>query len=323
MPATGRLYDPGAPTALEAALAQQVASGQSPFAGSLLTAYGLQRQQNVAAVNEAQAQSHLLDLANALQQQRMQTSGSVAGAALSSGRGIGPALGAVNSAGGLGMDQGQIDTTAAEADVANRLNMAKTGAEIANLGSEAGGGVADTSPLLANLGLGTTALTTPRGVQQSQISANATMGAAREHSRGALEAAKVRAAGGGGGGKDSMIELSGVTPETGEAYKYHVPPANAPPAVQRAIAKNSVNTATTIEHSGKGSALTPSGDAIQNDPELATQKAQLARDFPGYHLLNDNGDPKDVVDPDGKVYREFMLIDRNGNQVPARVEKRQ
>jgi hypothetical protein len=70
MPATGRLYDPGAPTALEAALAQQVASGQSPFAGSLLTAYGLQRQQNVAAVNEAQAQSHLLDLANALRQQQ-------------------------------------------------------------------------------------------------------------------------------------------------------------------------------------------------------------------------------------------------------------
>jgi hypothetical protein len=28
--------------------------------------------------------------------------------------------------------------------------------------------------------------------------------------------------------------------------------------------------------------------------------------------------------PDGKVlYREFTLIDRNGNQVPARVEKRQ
>src|SRR3954466_3111352 len=113
MPATGRLYDPGAPSALEAALAQQVAGGQSPFAGSLLTAYGLQRRQNVAAVNEAQAQSHLLDLANALRQQDIQTSGSVAGAALSSGRGIGPALGAVNSAAGLGMDQGQIDPTAA------------------------------------------------------------------------------------------------------------------------------------------------------------------------------------------------------------------
>jgi hypothetical protein len=53
MPVTGKLYDPGAPTALEAALAQQVASGQSPFAGALLTGYGLQRQQNVAAVNEA------------------------------------------------------------------------------------------------------------------------------------------------------------------------------------------------------------------------------------------------------------------------------
>jgi hypothetical protein len=321
MPATGRLYDPGAPTDLEAALAQQVASGQSPFAGSLLTAYGLQRQQNVAAVNEAQAQSHLLDLANALRQQDIQTSGSVAGAALSSGRGIGPALGAVNSAAGLGMDQGQIDATAAEAELANKLNMAKTDAEAKNLGSEAGGGVADTSPLLANLGLGTTALTTPRGVRQSEISANATMGAAREHSRGALEAAKVRAA--GGGGKDSMIELSGVTPETGEAYKYHVTPPNAPPAVQRAIAKNSANTAVSIEHNSTGSALTPSGDAIQNDPELATQKAQLARDFPGYHLLNDNGDPRDVVGPDGRVYREFTLIDRDGNQVPARVEKRQ
>jgi transcription elongation GreA/GreB family factor len=61
-----KLYDPGTPSALEAALAQQVASGQSPFAGALLTGYGLQRQQNVAAVNEAQAQSHLADLANLL-----------------------------------------------------------------------------------------------------------------------------------------------------------------------------------------------------------------------------------------------------------------
>jgi hypothetical protein len=323
MPATGRLYDPGAPTALEAALAQQVAAGQSPFAGSLLTAYGLQRQQNVAAVNEAQAQSHLLDLANALRQQDIQTSGSVAGAALSSGRGIGPALGAVNNAAGLGMDQGQIDTTAADADLANKLNMAKTDAEAKNLGSEAGGGIADTSPLLAKLGLGTTALTTPRGVQQSTIAANATMGAAREHSRGALEAAKVKAEG-GGGDKGSMIELSGVTPETGEAYKYRVPPAKAPPAVQRAIAKNGVNTAAGIEHNSAGSALTPSGDAIANDPELPVQITQIIKQHPGYHLINDNGDPHDVTDASGKVlYREFTLIDRDGNQVPARVEKRQ
>jgi hypothetical protein len=121
-----------------------------------------------------------------------------------------------------------------------------------------------------------------------------------------------------------MIELSGVTPETGEAYKYKVPPAKAPPAVQRAIAKNSANTAAGIEHNSTGSALTPSGDAIQNDPELADQKAQLARDFPGYHLLNDNGDPHDVTDANGNfLYREFTLIDRDGNQVPARVEKRQ
>jgi hypothetical protein len=321
MPATGRLYDPGAPTALETALAQQVASGQSPFAGSLLSAYGLQRQQNVAAVNEAQAQTHLLDLANTLRQQQMQTSGSVAGAALSSGRGVGPALGAVNRAGGLGMDQGQIDTTAAEADTANRLNMAKTDAEAKNLGSEAGGGIADTSPLLANLGLGTTALTTPRGVKQSEISAGATLGAARIHADAAKEAAKIRAD--AAGGKGSMVELSGVTTEGGDAYKYKVPLAQTSPAVKAAIAKNTTNTAAGIEHSGKGSALTPSGDAIQNDPALATQKAQLARDFPGYHLFNDNGDPKDVVGPDGRVYREFTLIDRNGNQVPARVEKRQ
>src|SRR3954471_17268685 len=104
MPVTGKLYDPGTPSALEAALAQTVASGQSPFAGALLTGYGLQRQQNVQAVNEAQAASHLADLANALQQQRMQSTGSLAGAGLSSGRGIGPTLGAANEALGLGMD---------------------------------------------------------------------------------------------------------------------------------------------------------------------------------------------------------------------------
>jgi hypothetical protein len=323
MPVTGKLYDPGVPSALEAALAQQVASGQSPFAGSLLTGYGLQRQQNVAAVNEAQAQSHLLDLANALRIQNTQTSGSVAGAALSSGRGIGPALGAVNQAAGLGMDPNAIAAAAADADRANALNMAKTGAETANLGSEAGGGVADVSPVLQSLGFGITPTSVPRGVQQSTISANATMAAAREHSRGALEAAKIKAAG-GGGDKGSMIELSGTTPETGEAYKYRVPPAKAPPAVQRAIARNSANTATAIEHNSKGSAFTPSGDAIANDPELPKQIDQIIRQHPGYHLINDNGDPHDVTDASGKVlYREFTLIDQQGNQIPARVVKRQ
>jgi hypothetical protein len=323
MPATGRLYDPGSPNALETALAQQLATGQTPFAGALLSSYGLQRQQNVAAVNEAQAQSHLLDLANALRQQQMQSASSLAGAGLSSGRGIGPTLGAANSALGLGMDQGQIDTTAAEADTANRLNMAKTDAEAKNLGSEAGGGIADTSGLLSSLGLGTTALTTPRGIKQSEISAGATRDAATIHANAARDAARIRGPS-GSGDKDGMVEMSGVTPETGEGYRYKVPPAKAPPAVQRAIARNSANTAATIEHNSKGSALTPSGDAIQNDPALADQKAQLARDFPGYHLLNDNGDPHDVTDANGNfLYREFTLIDRNGNQIPARVEKRQ
>jgi hypothetical protein len=323
MPATGRLYDPGAPTALEAALAAQVATGQSPFAGSLLTGYSLQRQQNVEAVNEAQAQSHLLDLANALRQQKMQTAGSVAGAALSSGRGIGPALGAVNSAGGLGMDQGQIDTTAAEADLANRLSMAKTGAEVQNLGSEAGGGVADTSPLLARLGLVTTPLTTPRGVQQSKIAADATMGAAREHSRSALEAAKIRGPSGSGSGGEGMVTLKGEDPQTRQAYEYKVPIAKAPQTTRNAIAKAAGNTAVGIVHDATGSPMTPSGDAIQNDPELATQKAQFARDFPGYTLINQNGDPRDVVDPDGKVYRVFRVIDPNGMETTAKVEKRQ
>jgi hypothetical protein len=320
MPATGRLYDPGAPTALEAALAQQVASGQSPFAGSLLTAYGLQRQQNVAAVNEAQAQSHLLDLANALRQQDIQTSGSVAGAALSSGRGIGPALGAVNNAAGLGMDQGQIDTTAAEADLANKLNMAKTGAETANLGSEAGGGVADTSPLLAKLGLGTTALTTPRGVQQSQISAGATRDAARIHAGAALEAARIRGPSGSGEG---TVTLKGEDPQTRQAYEYKVPMAKAPQTTRNAIAKAADNTAVGIVHDATGSPMTPSGDAIQNDPALADQKAQFARDFPGYTLINQNGDPRDVTGPDGKVYRIFRVIDPHGMETTATVEKRQ
>jgi hypothetical protein len=322
MPATGRLYDPGAPTALEAALAQQVAAGQSPFAGSLLTAYGLQRQQNVAAVNEAQAQSHLLDLANALRQQDIQTSGSVAGAALSSGRGIGPALGAVNRAAGLGMDQGQIDTTAADADLANKLNMAKTDAEAKNQGSEAGGGIADTSPLLAKLGLGTTALTTPRGIQQSKIAADATMGAAREHSRSALEVAKIRAPSGSGNG-EGTVTLKGEDPQTRQAYEYKVPMAKAPQTTRNAIAKAAGNTAVGIVHDATGSPMTPSGDAIQNDPALADQKAQFARDFPGYTLINQNGDPRDVVDPDGHVYRVFRVIDPNGMETTAKIEKRQ
>jgi hypothetical protein len=321
MPTTGRLYDPGAPTALEAALAQQVASGQSPFAGSLLTAYGLQRQQNVAAVNEAQAQTHLLDLANTLRQQQMQTSGSVAGAALSSGRGIGPALGAVNSVGGLGMDQGQIDATAADADLANKINIAKADAEAKNQGSEAGGGIADTSPLLAKLGLGTTALTTPRGVKQSEITANATLGAARIHADAARDAAGIRAD--AAAGKDGKVTLSGYDPQTKQQYQYVVPAAKAPAPVQNAIAKNSGNAAANINHVNAGSPITASGDPIANDPELPRQIAQIIKAYPGYTLVNQNGDPRDSVDANGNLVREFTLIDPHGNQVPATVVKRQ
>jgi hypothetical protein len=58
----------------------------------------------------------------------------------------------------------------AQADLANNLNMAKTGAEVQNLGSEAGGGVADTSPVLGGLGFGITPTGTPRDVQKSNIS---------------------------------------------------------------------------------------------------------------------------------------------------------
>jgi hypothetical protein len=320
MPATGRLYDPGAPTALEAALAQQVASGQSPFAGSLLTAYGLQRQQNVAAVNEAQAQSHLLDLANALNIQGTQTAGSVAGAALSSGRGIGPTLTAVNQRAHLGMDPGQIAATAAEADTANRLNMAKTDAETKNLGSEAGGGVADTSGLLSSLGLGTTALTTPRGVRQSEISAKATTDAATIHANAARYAADVRGPGRSGEG---MVTLKGEDPQTRQAYEYKVPIAKAPPTTRNAIAKAAGNTAVGIVHDATGSPVTSSGDAIQNDPALADQKAQFARDYPGYTLINQNGDPRDVVAEDGKTYRVLRVIDPHGVETEAYIVKRQ
>jgi hypothetical protein len=320
MPATGRLYDPGAPSALEAALAQQVASGQSPFAGALLTGYGLQRQQNVAAVNEAQAQTHLLDLANALRQQRMQSASSLAGAGLSSGRGIGPTLGAANSALGLGMAQGQISDAAAQADLANSLNMAKTGAETANLGSEAGGGVADVSPVLQGLGFGITPTGTPRGVKQSEISAGATRDVAKIHAGATIEAARLR---GSSSGKEGQVTLSGYDPQTRQQYQYKVPVGKAPAPVRNAIDKNSNNTATSINHTNAGSPLTSSGDAIANDPELPKQIAQIIRTHPGYTLVNQNGDPRDSVDADGNPVREFTLIDPQGNQVPAYVTKPQ
>lgn len=321
MPVTGKLYDPGAPTALEAALAQQVASGQSPFAGALLTGYGLQRQQNVAAVNEAQAQSHLADLANLLQQEKMKATSSLAGAALSSGRGIGPTLGAANEGLGLNMDPSAVAAAGADADLANRLKMAETGANVQNLGSEAGGGVADTSPLLAKLGFGMTPTTVPRGVQQSEIAAGATMGAAREHTRGAVEAAKIRA--GGEGGDKSTVEISGVDPETREGFKARIPLTKAAPGIRNAINKASDDTATSIEHSNSGSPFTPSGDAIANDPELPTQIAQIIRQHPGYHLVNNNGDPRDGVDANGNPVREFKLIDPQGQPVRAYVTRPQ
>jgi hypothetical protein len=315
-----KLYDPGTPSALEAALAQQVASGQSPFAGALLTGYGLQRQQNVAAVNEAQAQSHLADLANLLQQERMKATGSLAGSALSSGRGIGPALGAANSALGMGMDPGQVAAAGARADLESNLGMAKTGAEVQNLGSEAGGGVADVAPLLGGLGFGVTPTGTPRSVRQSEISAGATKDAARIHAGATIEAAKLR---GSGKGDDGTVTLSGYDPQTRQQYQYKVPANKAPAPVQDAIDKNARNTAVDMNHQSGGSPLTPSGDAIENDPELADQKAQLTRQYPGYTLVNQNGDPRDVTMSDGTVYREFKLIDPHGTPVTAKVVKRQ
>jgi hypothetical protein len=293
-------------------LAAQVGTGQSPFAGALLTGYGLQRQQNVAAVNEAQAQTHLLDLANALRIQNTQTSGSVAGAALSSGRGIGPALGAVNRAAGLGMDQGQIDTTAAQADLANRLNMVKTDAEAKNLGSEAGGGVADTSPLLASLGFGidTHDCATRRPTEHHRCQRD--NGSCQGAHQGAIEAAKIR--GPSGSGKEGQVTLSGYDPQTRQQYQYKVPVGKAPAPVRNAIDKNSNNTATSINHTNAGSPLTSSGDAIANDPELPKQIAQIIRTHPGYTLVNQNGDPRDSVDADGNPVREFTLIDPQGNQ---------
>jgi hypothetical protein len=322
MPVTGKLYDPGTPSALEAALAQVVASGQSPFAGALLTGYATQRQQNVQAVNEAQAQSHLLDLANLLQQEKMKSATSLAGAGLSSGRGIGPTLGAVNNAVGLGMDPSEIAAAGAQADMASNLNMAETGAKIQNLGSEAGGGVADVSPVLQGLGFGITPTGTPRGVRQSEISAKATTDAARIHAGATTEAARIKGSGGGGGGKET-VEISGVDPQTREGYKARIPLSKASPGIRAAINKASGDAAADIDHANAGSPFTPSGDAINNDPALADQLAQITRQFPGYTLVNGNGDPRDVTAPDGTVYREFKLIDPQGNHIPARVVKRQ
>jgi hypothetical protein len=307
MPTTGRLYDPGAPTALEAALAQQVASGQSPFAGSLLSAYGLQRQQNVAAVNEAQAQTHLLDLANTLHQQQMQTSGSVAGAALSSGRGIGPALGAVNRAGGLGMDPNAVAAAGAQADAANALNMAKTGAEVQNLGSEAGGGVADTSPLLGGLGFGITPTGTPRGVQQSQISAGATVEAAKINAASRVAAAGKK----GGAGKTPKSQVTMTLP-SGKTWTGDMPIDSLSPEDQAVVAQGVRDLSTTAQHEATGAVTPPGGDPNTKDPALATQLAYLAKAYPGWTPVGGHGDPRDGQDPDGTPTRTFLLTDANG-----------
>jgi hypothetical protein len=306
MPVTGKLYDPGAPSPLETALAQQVASGQSPFAGSLLTAYGLQRQQNVAAVNEAQAQSHLADLANALQQQRMQSASSLAGAGLSSGRGIGPTLGAANSALGLDMDQGQIATAAAEADTANRLNMAKTDAEAKNLGSEAGGGIADTSALLGSLGFGITPTGTPRGVQQSKISADATVEAAKINA-----ASRIAAAGKKRAGKTPKSQVTMTLP-SGKTWTGDMPIDSLSPEDQAVVAQGVRDLGVTAQHEGAGAITPPGGDPNTKDPALAAQIAYLAKAYPGWTPVGGHGDPRDGHDPDGTPTRKFLLTDANG-----------
>jgi hypothetical protein len=146
------------------------------------------------------------------------------------------------------------------------------------------------------------------------------MGAAREHTRGAIEAAKLR---GSSSGKEGQVTLSGYDPQTRQQYQYKVPVGKAPAPVRNAIDKNSNNTATSINHTNAGSPLTSSGDAIANDPELPKQIAQIIRTHPGYTLVNQNGDPRDSVDADGNPVREFTLIDPQGNQVPAYVTKPQ
>jgi hypothetical protein len=303
-----KLYDPGTPSALEAALAQQVASGQSPFAGALLTGYGLQRQQNVAAVNEAQAQSHLADLANLLQQERMKATGSLAGSALSSGRGIGPALGAANSALGMGMDPGQVAAAGARADLESNLGMAKTGAEVQNLGSEAGGGVADVAPLLGGLGFGVTPTSVPRDIQKSEIAAKATTDAASINAASRIAAAKAK---GGGGGKPPKSQVTMTLP-SGKTWTGDMPIDSLSPEDQAVVAQGVRDLSTTAQHQGTGAITPPGGDPNTKDPALAGQLATLAKLYPGWTPVGGHGDPRDGHDPDGTPTRTFLLTDANG-----------
>jgi hypothetical protein len=279
-----------------------------PFAGALLTGYGLQRQQNVAAVNEAQAQSHLLDLANVLQQQRMQSAGSLAGAGLSSGRGIGPTLGAANEALGLGMDARSDHTTAgAQADLANKLNMAKTGAEVQNLGSEAGGGVADTSPVLKSLGFGITPTSVPRDIQKSDIAADATVKAANINAASRIAAAGVK-------GKTNKPPKSQVTMTlpSGKTWTGDMPIDSLSPEDQAVVAQGVKDLAVTAQHEATGSITAPGGDPNTKDPALAGQLAYLAKQYPGWTPVGGHGDPRDGQDPDGTPTRTFLLTDANG-----------
>lgn len=306
MPYTARLYDPGTPSPLEAALAAQVGSGQSPFAGAMLGGYGLQRQLNAEATNQATMQQHMADLQNILQQKQIEGSVNLGQSALTSGRDL-DILNTVGQVLGIPINPeavaqaGQLAGLSTVSDAVNKATQA------ANYGSEAG--VTSQSPLLAQLGIGITPTGVPRDITKQQMASNATIKAA-QIAAGSREAAAKIKAGAGGGGKPDDVKVT--VPGIGDVTRHVKPGQYDTPAQSKQVddaINNAMQGASAIISHGQGTSPTTDQDTpATQDPRVP----QVISDAIAHGLkpVGGHGEPRYKKGPDGKI-----LTDAQGRPV--------
>lgn len=318
MPYTARLYDPGTPSALEAALAAQVGQGTNPFAGALLTGYSLQRQMGAEATNQATMAQHMADLATVLRQKQIEGATSLGQSALSSGRDI-DILNTVGQALGIPIDPDAVARASALAGASTQSDMVNKLNEAAQHGAEAG--VTTQSPLLAQAGINIQPTGTPTAISKEQLAANAQVQAAKINAASRVAAAQAR---GGAGGKE-YVETSGQLAGTNEAWKHHIPggAASAPANVRQSMTKAEGDIANQQALQGASTTTTSGGDSNQLDPDLPNQQKQAMAIAPaGYTLVNGDGQPQDLNDKSGAPVRVFTFTDAKGKTFYAKVPRR-
>jgi hypothetical protein len=305
----GRMFYSGDPTPLEGALAQQVASGTSPFAGALLTGYATQRQVNAQNLNQMQQQQYLMGLQSALQVERLKAQASILGSQAKGGHGLGSMMEAANT-GGLGTyDPSDIARERALGTAGEVAGIAKNVGEASNAASQAGTPIDLNSLNGIAPGILTYGQGTPRDITKEGMGNRTAIEVAQINA-----AAKLKAAGMKGSGGSKEVPLKGADTFTlgGHTFTASGPldemTKRLSPEEQSQVQKG-VGAATVQEGHNKLDTHDASGDTPQQDPDLPEQKAALTA--AGYTLLNGHGDPKPHTQ-NGKVGKKFVVTDVNG-----------